>query len=101
MKITASYRDFATKLGIPRCGACDELIFSDEFVKAEGQTWHSDHFVCWSCNTRLAGGKYVMLELGQPSCVSCWSASNRRSCASCGHDIRSKKTSSGHFFIHI
>ena len=75
-------------MGIPRCGACDELIFSDEFVKAESQTWHTEHFACWLCDARLAGSEYVMLALGQPACVSCWSASNRRTCAACGHDIR-------------
>ena len=82
------HRDFAAKMGIPRCGACDELIFSDEFVKAESQTWHTEHFACWLCDARLAGSEYVMLGLGQPACVSCWSASNRRTCAACGHDIR-------------
>ena len=81
-------RDFSAKMGIPRCGACDELIFSDEFVKAESQTWHTEHFACWTCDARLAGSEYVMLDLGQPACVTCWSASTRRTCAACGHDIR-------------
>lgn len=81
-------RDFSAKMGIPRCGACDELIFSDEFVKAESQTWHTEHFACWTCDARLAGSEYVMLDLGQPACVTCWSASTRRTCAACGHHIR-------------
>ena len=85
---TLMFRDFSAKMGIPRCGACDELIFSDEFVKAEDQTWHTEHFACWTCDTRLAGSRYVMLGLGQPACVTCWSASSRRTCAACGQDIR-------------
>ena len=30
-------RHFAAKMNIPRCAACDELIFSVEFTAAEGR----------------------------------------------------------------
>ena len=34
-------RHFAAKMNIPRCAACDELIFSVEFTAAEGR-WSLD-----------------------------------------------------------
>ena len=35
-------RHFAAKMNIPRCAACDELIFSVEFTAAEDRWWILD-----------------------------------------------------------
>ena len=65
-------RDYAKLASIPRCAACDELIFADEFTGAEEKVWHLRHFCCWECDKPLAGHKYVPDENGQPHCLYCF-----------------------------
>ncbi|TNN22389.1 Testin [Liparis tanakae] len=81
----------------PRCGGCDEevdvevscskgrsrdsvwgrgpvcpqLIFSNEYTQAEGQSWHLKHFCCFECDCVLAGETYVM-EGARPVCQPCY-----------------------------
>ena len=55
----------------PRCGACDELIFSGQYTKALGKDWHCDHFCCWHCDKVLTGNKYVLTD-EHPCCVPCY-----------------------------
>uniref|UniRef100_A0A4W6C3V9 Testin n=1 Tax=Lates calcarifer TaxID=8187 RepID=A0A4W6C3V9_LATCA len=55
----------------PRCGGCDELIFSNEYTQAEGQNWHLKHFCCFDCDCILAGETYVM-ENEKPVCKPCY-----------------------------
>uniref|UniRef100_A0A3B5PV06 Testin n=1 Tax=Xiphophorus maculatus TaxID=8083 RepID=A0A3B5PV06_XIPMA len=55
----------------PRCGGCDELIFSNEYTQAEGQNWHLKHFCCFDCDCILAGETYVM-ENDKPICKPCY-----------------------------
>ncbi|XP_047658504.1 testin isoform X2 [Tachysurus fulvidraco] len=55
----------------PRCGGCDELIFSNEYTQAEGQNWHLKHFCCFDCDCVLAGETYVM-ENDKPVCQPCY-----------------------------
>lgn len=64
-------RHYAEKMEIPRCKACDELIFAPEYTSAEGASWHMDHFCCWLCDTPLAGHQYTPIE-GQPHCLDCY-----------------------------
>ena len=64
-------RDFAEMMNIPRCSACDELIFATEFTGAEEKHWHLKHFCCWTCDRPLAGHKYIPVD-GQPHCLLCW-----------------------------
>ncbi|CAB1313471.1 unnamed protein product [Coregonus sp. 'balchen'] len=54
----------------PRCGGCDELIFSNEYTQAEDQNWHLKHFCCFNCDCVLAGETYVM-ENNKPVCTAC------------------------------
>ncbi|XP_076338134.1 protein prickle-like [Tachypleus tridentatus] len=70
----------------PRCGACDELIFSDECTEAEGMAWHVDHFRCYECDLRLGGQKYVMNE-GHPYCLTCFDLMFSEYCDTCGESI--------------
>jgi hypothetical protein len=64
-------RDYAKLKSIPRCGACDELIFCAEYTGAEDSFWHIKHFCCWECDRPLAGHKYISVE-GQPHCLICY-----------------------------
>ena len=65
-------RDYARVTNIPRCAACDELIFATEFTGAEDKVWHLRHFCCWECDKPLAGHKYVPDGNGQPHCIYCF-----------------------------
>ena len=69
-------RDYAKLADIPRCAACDELIFANEFTGAEEKVWHLRHFCCWECDKPLAGHKYVPDENGQPHCLYCFQQSH-------------------------
>ncbi|XP_073846740.1 testin LIM domain protein [Musca autumnalis] len=66
-------RDLAVKLKIPRCKACDELIFTKEYTAAEGATFHIKHFCCYHCDEPLAGQQYVPDEKSNmPLCLKCY-----------------------------
>merc|ERR1719186_1630801 len=71
---------------IPRCSACDELIFAAEYTGAEDQHWHLKHFCCWLCDRPLAGHKYIPVE-GQPHCLMCWQATHGKVCSACNEYI--------------
>ncbi|XP_022902781.2 uncharacterized protein [Onthophagus taurus] len=75
-------RDYAKIKGIPRCMACDELIFVKEYCLAENATFHVKHFCCFECDTPLAGSNYVMEE-SQPICLSCYETVRASKCAAC------------------
>ncbi|KAK2842707.1 hypothetical protein Q5P01_012907 [Channa striata] len=66
----------------PRCGGCDELIFSNEYTQAEGQNWHLKHFCCFDCDCILAGETYVM-ENEKPVCKPCYMKNYAVKCSAC------------------
>uniref|UniRef100_A0A8R1I1U0 Uncharacterized protein n=1 Tax=Caenorhabditis japonica TaxID=281687 RepID=A0A8R1I1U0_CAEJA len=67
----------------PRCAKCDEIIFGDECLEAEGRSWHFHHFQCAQCNDVLADQKY-MQKANKPVCLTCFhSSSATYSCATC------------------
>ncbi|XP_076878112.1 testin [Brachyhypopomus gauderio] len=66
----------------PRCGGCDELIFSNEYTQAEGQNWHLKHFCCFDCDCVLAGETYVM-EKDKPICKPCYMKNHAVHCTAC------------------
>ncbi|XP_064199104.1 testin [Anguilla rostrata] len=70
----------------PRCGGCDELIFSNEYTQAEGQNWHLKHFCCFDCDCVLAGETYVM-ENEKPVCKPCYMKSHAVCCTACQNPI--------------
>lgn len=81
-------RDLAEILKIPRCNACDELIFTKEFTAAENQTFHIKHFVCYYCDTPLAGQKYIPDEkTNMPLCLTCYDQYFAERCTRCGNTI--------------
>lgn len=70
----------------PRCGGCDELIFSNEYTQAEGQNWHLKHFCCFDCDCILAGETYVM-ENEKPICKACYMKNHAVKCAACQNAV--------------
>uniref|UniRef100_A0A8C5EUU9 Testin n=1 Tax=Gouania willdenowi TaxID=441366 RepID=A0A8C5EUU9_GOUWI len=66
----------------PRCGGCDELIFSNEYTQAEGHNWHLKHFCCFDCDCILAGEMYVM-ENDKPVCTPCYMRNYAVKCSAC------------------
>lgn len=102
-------RHFAEKLK-PRCGKCDELIFSGEYVEALGKKWHCGHFACKYCDTDLTGGEIkrshfnngnsrdcffcsspggqYALGPGQiPCCIPCYESKHQSECVECSKPI--------------
>ncbi|XP_003701577.3 testin LIM domain protein [Megachile rotundata] len=75
-------RDLAALLGIPRCFACDELIFVREYTVAEGHNYHVKHFCCWDCDVPLAGKQYIT-ENDRPLCLSCYQKTYAKTCNMC------------------
>ncbi|CAG9767710.1 unnamed protein product [Ceutorhynchus assimilis] len=80
-------RDYAKIRGIPRCSACDELIFTKEYCLAENATFHLKHFCCFQCDIPLAGQEYT-LEEEKPYCLPCFETSKAASCGTCEKVIK-------------
>ncbi|XP_077373364.1 testin [Festucalex cinctus] len=85
----------------PRCGGCDELIFSNEYTQAEGQNWHLKHFCCFDCDLVLAGETYVM-EQDKPVCTPCYMKNYAVKCSGCGEavDPEAQRVSYGEHHWH-
>ncbi|KAM8711585.1 hypothetical protein ACLKA7_012151 [Drosophila subpalustris] len=77
-------RDLAIKLKIPRCKACDELIFTKEYTAAEDATYHIKHFCCLQCDEPLAGQQYIPDEKSNmPLCLQCYDKFYAGTCKRC------------------
>ena len=76
-------RDYAQLMKIPRCSACDELIFSAEYTGAEDSFWHIKHFCCWLCDSPLAG----LIFLWRASLTAC--LAGRSTIARCAQPVES------------
>lgn len=77
-------RDLAETLKIPRCKACDELIFTNEYTAAENATFHIKHFCCFQCDSPLAGQKYIPDEkTNMPMCLKCFNEFHAEKCRKC------------------
>ncbi|XP_055795318.1 testin-like [Salvelinus fontinalis] len=85
----------------PRCGGCDELIFSNEYTQAEDQNWHLKHFCCFDCDCVLAGETYVM-ENNKPVCKPCYMKSHAVVCTACQNPVEpeAQRVSYGEFCWH-
>eukprot|EP00096_Caligus_rogercresseyi_P010366 TRINITY_DN3748_c0_g1_i1.p1 TRINITY_DN3748_c0_g1~~TRINITY_DN3748_c0_g1_i1.p1 ORF type:complete len:579 (+),score=185.09 TRINITY_DN3748_c0_g1_i1:191-1927(+) len=80
-------RDFSVIVSkIPRCGACDELIFASEYTGAEDKVFHLRHFCCYECDRPLAGHKYISVD-SQPHCFICYQAKHGKVCKTCNEYI--------------
>ncbi|XP_022254825.1 LIM domain-containing protein unc-97-like [Limulus polyphemus] len=70
----------------PRCAACDELIYSEDYTKAMSKDWHTSHFCCWQCDESLTGQRYVLRD-EHPYCVNCYEQVFANSCEDCNKII--------------
>uniref|UniRef100_A0A8C3JAW9 LIM zinc-binding domain-containing protein n=1 Tax=Calidris pygmaea TaxID=425635 RepID=A0A8C3JAW9_9CHAR len=76
----------------PRCASCDQLIFMEECIEAEGRRWHLEHFCCLECEVPLRGQRYVM-KSGRPCCRGCFETLFAETCQACGDPIGTAPTS--------
>lgn len=79
-------RHYAELLNIPRCFACDELIFVKEYTCAEGKAFHVKHFCCYECDVPLGGKQYIPKD-NQPVCLQCFESKYGKSCHTCKKKI--------------
>lgn len=93
-------RDYAKIRGVPRCKACDELIFVKEYCLAENSTFHVKHFCCFECDTPLAGQDYVV-EDDQPICLPCFEKVKADKCSSCLNVIKPDETGANLNGVHF
>ncbi|XP_063236583.1 testin [Bacillus rossius redtenbacheri] len=75
-------RHYADLLHIPRCFACDELIFVKEYTMAEGKAFHVKHFCCYECDVPLGGMNYILKD-EQPVCLDCYQEKHGKRCRTC------------------
>ena len=78
-------RHYAEKIK-PRCGTCDELIFSGTYTRALDRDWHSHHFSCWHCDANMTGQKYVLTDQ-HPTCINCYETNFASTCSICSKII--------------
>ncbi len=86
-------RHYAERLR-PRCGACDELIFSGEYTLALNRAWHRHHFCCWHCDEVLTGKRFALppstaaeAQSDHPSCLECYHKKFTHECQRCKKQI--------------
>jgi len=73
------------KFGV-RCGGCSGVITSDKALKALGQLWHKEHFVCTQCGVPFPDGQFYEKD-GRPYCKEHYHAASGTNCAKCGSGI--------------
>ncbi|XP_071521992.1 uncharacterized protein [Panulirus ornatus] len=95
-------RHFTEAAEIPRCKACDELIFGNSWTRADGFDWHIHHFCCNMCDTPMAGQRYVPDKDGYPYCLPCYMAYLAKMCETCEEKISPEENRCGHrgYFYH-
>lgn len=84
-------RDYAQMLDIPRCHACDELIFVNEYTLAENKTFHVKHFCCFQCDKELCNQSYIPVRdqrpgeppSSHPYCLDCYYKNFSKKCSTC------------------
>lgn len=83
-------RDYAHMLAIPRCHACDELIFVNEYTLAENKTFHVKHFCCYECDKELCNQSYIPVtesrdgeSSSHPYCLDCYYKNFSKTCSAC------------------
>ncbi|NWI04332.1 PRIC2 protein, partial [Tichodroma muraria] len=83
----------------PRCASCDQLIFMEECIEAEGRRWHLEHFCCLECDEPLRGQRYVMRS-GRPCCRPCFESLFAEPCQACGDPIGADSEEVSHQGLH-
>ncbi|XP_050737887.1 uncharacterized protein LOC127009154 isoform X3 [Eriocheir sinensis] len=80
-------RHFTEAVDMPRCKACDELIFGNSWTRADDADWHLHHYCCNICDKALAGQRYVPDKNGYPHCMSCYMTCLAKMCQTCEEKI--------------
>lgn len=95
-------RHFTESEEMPRCKACDELIFGNSWTRADGFDWHINHFCCNVCDTPMAGQRYVPDDKGYPYCLPCYMSCLAKVCEGCEEKISPEINRCGHrgYFYH-
>ncbi|MPC16263.1 Testin [Portunus trituberculatus] len=95
-------RHFTDAMDMPRCKACDELIFGDSWTRADNFNWHIHHYCCYMCDTPLAGQRYVPDKNGFPYCLPCHMAYQAKTCQTCEEKIAPAENRCSHrgYFYH-
>lgn len=95
-------RDYAKIRGIPRCNACDELIFVKEYCLTMENTFHLKHFCCYECDIPLAGHNYVLDDdKQQPICLPCYESLQANKCNTCKNVIKPDEQGASLMDIHF
>eukprot|EP00052_Salpingoeca_macrocollata_P003014 m.33692 g.33692 ORF g.33692 m.33692 type:complete len:287 (+) comp12933_c0_seq1:68-928(+) len=78
--------DFA-KLFAVKCAHCDQVI-EDSALSALGKNWHTDHFVCNTCNQPFVDGIFFEKD-GKPYCQKDYAKMFAVSCDVCRQPVLS------------
>ncbi|KAK9504042.1 hypothetical protein O3M35_010482 [Rhynocoris fuscipes] len=76
--------DYA-QMFLKKCYGCN-LPIRDVVVQAMGQNWHTEHFVCCACGTKLANQSYYERE-NNPFCTTCYEEKFCPRCTLCNKPI--------------
>ncbi|KAK9504044.1 hypothetical protein O3M35_010482 [Rhynocoris fuscipes] len=68
------------------CCVCRKYISGMVVVQAMGQNWHTEHFVCCACGTKLANQSYYERE-NNPFCTTCYEEKFCPRCTLCNKPI--------------
>ncbi|KAG0728711.1 Testin [Chionoecetes opilio] len=95
-------RHFTDAVDMPRCKACDELIFGDSWTRADEYNWHIHHYCCYICDAQLAGQRYIPDKDGFPYCLPCHMAYLAKMCQTCEAKITPEEKGCSHrgYFFH-
>eukprot|EP00092_Neocalanus_flemingeri_P027310 GFUD01029621.1.p1 GENE.GFUD01029621.1~~GFUD01029621.1.p1 ORF type:complete len:187 (+),score=44.70 GFUD01029621.1:118-678(+) len=74
---------------VPRCASCSGFILSD-CIRALDQTWHPEHFNCYSCQANFDQGAGIHTHLGRPYCKACYIDTVCDRCHGCSKPITDK-----------
>lgn len=71
----------------PRCAACDETCFSEEYVYEFGRPYHLEHFCCTICDTNLTTVESFVPRGRKPYCFPCYGVHFADKCTVCQKPI--------------
>lgn len=77
---TCYYGEFS-----PKCGQCQEPI-TDAYIKAMGETFHQDHFMCTTCSSPFPNMEFYKYE-GKPYCEEHFISQFATKCTKCSEVI--------------
>eukprot|EP01121_Diplochlamys_sp_Union-15-3_P003646 TRINITY_DN13588_c0_g1_i1.p1 TRINITY_DN13588_c0_g1~~TRINITY_DN13588_c0_g1_i1.p1 ORF type:complete len:361 (+),score=45.98 TRINITY_DN13588_c0_g1_i1:35-1117(+) len=68
------------------CAHCHGPITDGQAIEVRGKRWHTNHFVCPSCQQPFPGGNYYVLN-NDLTCEQCYYAAQSTKCKKCGQPI--------------